>query len=42
MKMLFGDLSFSSTSPLKKAAWEAGGEVAGIKKNLKAGFAMGA
>ena len=30
--LLFGDLSFSSASPLKIAAWETGGEVAGIKK----------
>lgn len=34
MKMLFGDLSLSSASPLKIAAWEAEGEAAGIKKNL--------
>ena len=33
MKMLFGDLSLSSASPLKIAAWEAGGEAAGIKKS---------
>lgn len=32
--MLFGDLSFSSTSPLKIAAWEAGGEVAKITKYI--------
>lgn len=33
MKMPFRDLSLSSASPLKIAAWEAGGEAAGIKKN---------
>ena len=33
MKMLFGDLSLSSASPLKIVAWKAGGEAAGIKKS---------
>lgn len=35
MKMLFGDLSFSSASALKIAAWEAGGQAAGTKKKSK-------